>query len=74
MDSQVAELQLQVDELKSANKELVDENKVLKDQLVKLGAVGDAEKERLLKKVIENHPDCYDQIEFGEAFDEACNK
>ena len=74
LNEQITQLQEEIEDLKSENKRLTDENDILRQQIVKLGALGDEEKERLLNKIIEQHPDCYDQIEFDEAFKEAIDK
>lgn len=71
MDDQTTHLQIQAHELKARVKELEKENAVLQQTVVKLGALGDAEKRRLLLKVLKEHPDCYTSIEFEEAFDES---
>lgn len=71
MNEQIAQLQGQVEDLEIENKRLKEENNILRQELAKLGTLGDSEKEKLLKKIIEQHPDCYNQIEFDEAFNNA---
>lgn len=75
MESETARLQrenaalnAENDELKIINTELATENKALKAQLAKVGGLGDTEKERLLAKILKEHPNCYGDIEFEEAF------
>ena len=67
-------MQIENIELKTRVKELEAENKVIKEQLVKVGGLDSPAKEKLLKKIIDAHPDCYNQIEFDEAADEAFAK
>ena len=67
-------MQIENIELKTRVKELEEENKVLKEQLAKIGSLDCPTKEKLLKKIIDAHPDCYNQIEFDEAADEAFAK
>lgn len=61
-------------ELKARVKELEVMVDVLKQQLVKVGGLDCPAKEKLLKKVIDAHQDCYNQTEYNEAFGEACTK
>lgn len=70
----ILQLQEKIDDLKTETEKLTMENKMLRQQLAKVGALGDAEKEKLLDKILEEHPNCYNQIEFDEAFKEAIEK
>lgn len=65
-------MQIETIELKTRVEELEKENEILKQQLAKIGGLDCAAKVKLLKKVLDAHPDCYNKIEFEEAFNDAC--
>ena len=72
MKEEVRKMQIENIELRARVKELEEVVTVLKQQLAKIGGLDCPAKEKLLKKILDVHPDCYNQIEFDEAFNEAC--
>lgn len=63
--------EIDIMELKEQVQKLTEECGVLKGQLARVGALGDAKKEKLLRRIIEAYPDCYNSIEFEDSFHEA---
>jgi hypothetical protein len=74
MESKIAILEAENAELKMKMAELTTECDILREQLAKVGALGDSEKKRLLEKILKAHPNCFNQNEFDEAFNEATRK
>lgn len=71
---ETVELKAKILEMEERINLLTTERDVLRKQLVKIGTLGNTEREKLLEQVLKAHPDCYEQIEFNKAFDEASKK
>lgn len=50
-------------------KKLTDEIKILKNQLARVGAMGDEKKEALLRKILESNPHLYDEVVYDDTFE-----
>ena len=67
-------LEIKIVDLEKQVQELTEKCDLLSDQLARVGALGDTEKEKLLRKIIESYPDCYNRTEFENAFHEAAEE
>jgi hypothetical protein len=70
----LTELEIKVVDLEKKVSELTEERNIFREQLIKVGALEDTNKEKLLRRVLEAYPDCYNNIEFEDAFNEGAKE
>lgn len=68
------ECEIKVLDLEEMVQELTEESGVLKGQLARVLALGDTKIEKIVKRLLEDNPNCLSDIEFDDSFNEAAEK
>lgn len=74
IESENEYLKIEISDLKTKITVLTKECDVLRIQLAKMSSLGNQQRERLVNKLLKKYPDCFQELDFDNAYEQAIKK